>query len=108
MPNELLYSEEPTRNVAAAVKHDVGLDSRVGVGKKSLAAQGSRGKEPASCQNFELLILDRKLQCGEEKGSWLVSRVGEGFFCHLLANVARVGSEVLEKETRHWLAGLPG
>ena len=47
LPNELLYSEEPTRNVAATGKHDVGLDSRVGIGKPSLAAQGSRGKEPA-------------------------------------------------------------
>ena len=75
----MLYSEEPTRNAAPAVKHGVGLDSRIGVGKKSLAAQGGRGKEPASCQNFELLILDRKLQSGEEMGSWLVSRVGEGF-----------------------------
>lgn len=29
--------------------------------------------------------------------------MGVGVSCHLLANVVRVGSGVLEKETRHWL-----
>lgn len=45
LPSELLYSEEPTRAVAAAVKYGFGLEEEWEM-RKNLAVQKSRGKGP--------------------------------------------------------------
>ena len=77
LPSELLYSEEPTRGVAAAVKYDFGLEEEWKM-RKNLAVQKSRGKGPVYTPRPGASHFGWKVSVWGED-SWLVSRVGEGF-----------------------------